>query len=121
MLYVDGFLLPVPKKKLGEYQKMAVKGGKIWKKHGALGYFECAADDIGQKWSTIKFPKAAKAKPSETVIFSFIIYKSKAHRDAVNKRVMSDPSMGPEQWKDKPLPFDMKRMAVGGFKVIVQY
>lgn len=120
MSYVDGFLLVVPKGKLGEYRKMAVQGGKMWKKYGALEYFECVGDDMKPKWVTRTFTKAAGAKPGEKVIFSFIIYKSKAHRDAVNKKVMSDPSMTDPKMKDKPMPFDMKRMSYAGFKTIVQ-
>ena len=123
MTYVDGFVLLVPKKKLKAYKKMAQIGGNLWKKHGALKYFECAGDDLnpnmgGMKLST--FPKMAKSKPGETVVFSFIVFKSKAHRNKVNAKVMKDPTMCDPQWKDTPMPFDMKRMAYGGFKVIVE-
>jgi len=117
--YVDGFVLVVPKKKVAEYRKMASQGEKIWRKHGALGYKECIIDDAKPKFVTFFFPKMAKAKPSETVWFSYIEFKSKAHRDQVNAKVMKDPSMSPESMKDTPMPFDMKRMAYGGFKVIV--
>lgn len=115
--YVDGFVLVVPKKNLNAYRAMAAKAGKVWRKHGALDYKECIGDDLNSKWSTLKFPKMAKAKPGEIVVFSYILYKSKAHRDSVNAKVMKDPFM--DQPKDQPMPFDMKRMAFGGFKVLV--
>lgn len=118
--YVDGFLLPVPKKKLKEYRLLAAKAGKIWKKYGALEYFECAGDDLYPKWAAVKFPSTIKMKSGETVIFSFIVYKSRAHRDSVNTKVMKDPFMNDPKYKDKPMPFDMKRMAYGGFKVLVE-
>ena len=120
MKYVDGYLLAVPKKRLNEYRAIAQKAGKVWKKYGALEYFECVGDDLSADWSTIKFPTTVKAKPTETVIFSFIVFKSKAHRDAVNKKVMKDPSMNDPKYKDKPMPFDMKRIVYGGFKAIVE-
>src|SRR3989344_3860368 len=123
MTYVDGFVLPVPKNKLNEYRKMAAMGGKVWKKHGAIQYFECVGDDLtpsmgGMKMTT--FPRMTKAKPSETVFFSFIVYKSKAHRNSVNARVMKDPIMNDPKNKDKPMPFDMKKVAYGGFRTIVK-
>ncbi|MBI2269871.1 MAG: DUF1428 domain-containing protein [Bacteroidetes bacterium] len=118
--YVDGFVLPVPKKKLPAYRLMAAKAGKIWKKYGALEYFECVGDDLAPKWAGIKFPTTVRSKSGETVIFSFIIYKSRAHRDSVNAKVMKDPFMTDPKHKDKPMPFDMKRMVYGGFKVIVE-
>jgi len=121
--YVDGFVFVVPKKKLAEYRKMAQLGAKVWKKYGALDYKECVGDDLqpqamgGMKaWS---FQDMAKAKSKETVWFSYIVYKSKKHRDAVNAKVMKDPIMNDPKWKDKPMPFDFKRFAYGGFKVIV--
>ncbi len=123
MTYVDGFVLPVKKNKLKLYKKMAAGAGKIWKKHGALQYFECKGDDLNPKMGGMKitkFPRMAKAKPSETVFFSFIVYKSKAHRNKVNAKVMKDPAMNDPQWKDVPMPFDVKRMAYGGFKAIVK-
>ncbi len=92
MPYVDGFVLPVPKKKLNAYAKMAEIGGKIWKEHGALEYRECAGDDLEVKWG-VSFKKMIKLKPSETVVFSLIVYKSRAHRDNVNAKVMKDPRM----------------------------
>lgn len=118
--YVDGFVLTVPKKKLAAYRKMASMGGKMWKKYGALDYKECIMDDPKPKWVTFTFPKMAKAKPGEVVFFSFITYKSRAHRDAVNAKVMKDPAMHPDSADSmKDMPFDMKRMAFGGFKVLV--
>ena len=123
MTYVDGFVLPVQKKKIGAYRKMAIEGGKLWKKHGCLDYFECVGDDLSPKLGPIKlarFPKLAKAKAGETVVFSFIIYKSRKHRDQVNAKVMKDPSMNDPTKKNRAMPFDPKRMAYGGFKAIVQ-
>jgi uncharacterized protein YbaA (DUF1428 family) len=115
MAYVDGFVLAVPKKKLGAYKKMAQKGAEIWKKHGALEYHECVGDDLSSPMG-VSFKKIMKLKPSETAVFAYIVYRSRADRDRVNKKVMSDPSMseGPQE-----MPFDMKRMAYGGFKGIV--
>lgn len=120
MSYVDGFVLVVPKKNLKAYKAMAAKAGKIWKKHGALQYLECIGDDLHPKWCKLPFTKIMKAKKSDTVWYSFIIYKNKAHRNRVNAKVMKDPLMNDPQWKDKPMPFDMKRMAYGGFKAIVE-
>lgn len=117
--YVDGFVLVVPKSKLDAYKKMASEGKKLWMKSGALDYKECIADDMKPKWITFTFPKMAKAKSNEVVFFSYITYKSRAHRDQVNAKVMK----GMDKMKDKPkditMPFDMKRMAYGGFKVVV--
>lgn len=121
MTYIDGFVFIVKKKNIADYKKMATMGGKMWKKHGAIEYIECMGDDMGGMGAgTLTFPKMTKAKKDETVWFSFIVYKSKAHRNAVNKKVMKDPAMN-EVWKDKPMPFDMKKMAYGGFKSIVKY
>jgi uncharacterized protein YbaA (DUF1428 family) len=117
MAYVDGFVLVVPKKKLAAYQRMATTAGKVWRELGALEYFECAGDDLKSKWG-VPFPKMAKAKATETVVFSWIVYKSKAHRDSVNKKVMKDPRIA-AMMDPKDMPFDMKRMAYGGFKTIV--
>jgi len=117
--YVDGYLLPVPKKNLADYRKMAKVGAKVWMDHGALHYFECVGEDLAPKWG-LPFPKAMKLKAGETVIFSFIVYKSRKHRDAVNAKVMSDPRMGAIMKKVKKMPFDMKRMCVGGFETLVQ-
>jgi len=118
MAYVDGYVLPVPKKNLGAYRRMAQKAGRIWRKYGALEYYECVGDDLNPKWATIKFPKTVRAKPGETVVFSFVMFKSRAHRDKVNARVMQDPLMS--SGANQEMPFDMKRMAYGGFKVLVE-
>jgi alkaline phosphatase len=118
MKYVDGFVIVVPEKNLPAYRRMAKEGAKTWKKYGALEYFECVGDDMAPEWATLTFPKMAKAKEGETVIFSFIIYASKADRDKVNAKVMQEMMNDPKN-KDKPMPFDMKRMAYGGFRVIV--
>lgn len=120
MTYVDGFVIPIPKKNLATYKKMAAGGAKVWKKHGALEYFECVGDDLFPKMPGMKiaqFPTLTKAKAGETVVFSFIVYKSKAHRNAVNKKVMKEMN---EKAPPQTMPFDMKRMAYGGFKTIVQ-
>ena len=117
--YVDGFVLSVPKKNLAKYKKMAQLGARVWKKYGALDYKECAIDDPRPQHITFPFPKMAKAKPNEVVIFSYIAYKSKAHRDAVNKKVMKDPEMNDPDFSYSDMPFDMKRFAHGGFKVLV--
>ncbi len=119
MRYVDGYLLAVPKNNLKAYQKLALKAGKLWKKYGALEYMECAGDDLMSEWSTLKFPPMVKIKKGETVIFSFIVYRSRKHRDQVNAKVMKDPMMNDPAMKDKPMPFDMKRLAFGGFKALV--
>jgi len=115
MTYVDGFVIPVPKKQLAAYKKMSAKAGKIWKEFGALDYKECVGDDLKIKWGT-PFLKLAKAKPGETVVFSWITYKSKAQRDRINAKVMKDPRL---HMDGKAMPFDMKRMTYGGFKVFV--
>jgi len=120
MKYVDGYVLAVPEKNLPAYREMAEKGAKIWKKYGALQYVECAGDDLSPEWAGIRFPQTVSAMPGETVVFSFIVFKSKAHRDEVNAKVMKDPFMNDPQEKDKPMPFDMKRMVYGGFNVIVE-
>ncbi len=117
--YVDGFVMVVPKKKMNEYKKMAAKAGKVWRKYGALDYKECVGDDMNPAMVALPFPKMIKAKPDETVVFSYITYKSRKHRDEVNAKVWKDPLMIDPKYKDKPMPFDMKRMAYGGFKVIV--
>jgi uncharacterized protein YbaA (DUF1428 family) len=114
--YVDGYVLPIPKKQLQAYRRMAQKAGKVWRKHGAIEYFECVGDDLNSKWAGIKFPKTVRAKPSEKVVFSFIVFKSKTHRNQVNAKVMNDLM---KEFKDKPMPFDVKRMVYGGFKVLV--
>ena len=115
--YVDGFLLPVPKKNLEAYLRMSTKAGKVWREHGALEYRECIGDDLKVKMG-LAFPKTVKRKPGETVVFSWIVYKSRAQRDRVNKKVMKDPRLA-EMMDPKSMPFDPKRMAYGGFSVIV--
>ena len=120
MKYVDGFVIAIPKKNIKSYKKMAELGKKLWLKHGAIDYYECLADDMHPNWVELTFPKMIKAKPTETVIFSFIVYKNKAHRNHVNALVMKDPAMSPEKMKDKKMPFEMNRVAYGGFKTIVQ-
>lgn len=120
--YVDGFVLVVPKKKLDAYKKDARFGKKVWMKHGALDYMECIGDDMRPNMGGMKiktFTELAKAKPSEVVIFSYITYKSRAHRDSVNKKVMADMEKEMEKHKDQEMPFDMKRFSFGGFKVVV--
>lgn len=120
MAYVDGYLLVVPKVKLAAYKKMATMAGKIWREHGAIGYYECVGDDLdASKLKLTPFPKVVKAKPDELVFFSFAIYKSRKDRDRVNKKVMSDPRLM-AMCDPRNTPFDMKRMVFGGFKVLVQ-
>ena len=116
MPYVDGFVLPVPKKKVQTYKRLAQKAGKVWKKYGALEFRECVADDVKMGKFT-SFPRSVKLKPSETVFFSWIVYKSRAHRDRVNAKVMKDKRIAGMVMKD--MPFDPKRMIYGGFKVMV--
>ena len=117
MSYIDGFVLPVPQKNLDAYRKMARKAGKIWKEYGAIEYIECVADDV-QPGKSTSFPQAVKLKPDEVVVFSWIVYKSRAHRDKVNKLVMADPRLA-SMMDPKRMPFDAKRMFWGGFKPIV--
>jgi len=121
-MYVDGFVVPVKKSRVKTYVTMAKKAAKIWKDHGALSVNECIADDVKPgKWTS--FPQSVKLKRDETVVFSWIHYKSRAHRDSVNARVMKDVRFGKmmEQMRDKPksLPFDGKRMIFGGFTVVL--
>jgi uncharacterized protein YbaA (DUF1428 family) len=118
MKYVDGYVLPVPTKNVEKYRKIASQAGKIWKKHGALHYFECAGDDINVKFG-VPFTKQMKSKPNETIIFAFVVFKSRAHRDKVNAKVMSDPALS-SMCDPKDMPFDCKRMVYGGFKSIVE-
>ena len=115
MKYVDGFVVPVPKKNLKDYARMAALGGKVWMDHGALEYRECVGEDLDVKYG-MPFSKAFGLKPGETVVFAFIVYKSRAHRDRVNAKVMKDPRMAEAP---KVMPFDCKRMAWGGFKTLV--
>ncbi len=116
--YIDGFLLPIPKKKLADYRRIARQAGKIWKEHGALGYVEAAGDDLNAKGMVSSYPKITRLKAGETVFFSFITYKSRRHRDAVNKKVMADPRIH-ALCDPKDTPFDFKRMNYGGFKALV--
>lgn len=115
--YTDGFLLAVPKRKLDAYRKMSRNAGKIWKEYGALEYVECAGDDLNVKMG-VPFTKVAKVKPGETVVFSWIVYKSRADRDRINRKVMKDPRLA-NTMDPKTMPFDMKRMAYGGFRVMI--
>jgi uncharacterized protein YbaA (DUF1428 family) len=117
--YIDGFVLSIPKKSVGKYRKMAEEAKKVWMGFGALEYKECILTDVRpDKGIVFTFPKMAKSKANETTWFSFITYKSKAHRDSVNKKVMAFFEKKYEK-KDMTMPFDMKRMAYGGFKVEV--
>lgn len=116
MTYVDGFLLPLPKKNLKAYTKMAKTASKIWLDHGALEYRECIGDDLENKMC-LPFTKSVAAKKGETVVFSWVVYKSRAHRDKTNAKIMSDPRML-EMMKQKP-PFDCSRMFFGGFKTLI--
>ena len=118
MAYVDGFVVPVPKKKIAAYRAQARKAGKIWKEHGALAFTECIADDVKPgKWTS--FPQAVKLKSDEVVVFSWIVFKSRRQRDAVNAKVMKDPRLA-AMMDPKAMPFDGKRMIWGGFKPIVE-
>lgn len=117
--YTDGFVLPVPKKKLKQYFQIAKKAGKVWREHGALDYKECLGDDLtSAEGFAMPFPKGIRTKAGETVVFSFIVYKSRAHRDKVNAAVMKDPRIA-AMCDPKKMPFDCKRMLYGGFKVVV--
>ena len=118
MRYVDGFVIPVPKKKLGDYKKMARVAGKVWRDHGALEFLECVADDV-KPGKLTSFPRSVKLKSGETVLFSWIVFKSRAHRDQVNAKVMTDPRLA-DMMDGKVAPFDSKRMIYGGFKSLVR-
>ena len=120
MKYVDGFVMVVPEQNMAAYREMAKMGAMVWKKHGALEYFECVGDDLEPAMTGITFPKMTKAKAGEKVVFSFIVFRSRAHRDEVNAKVMQDPEMNKPEYTDKPMPFDVKRMAYAGFEVIVE-
>lgn len=113
--YVDGYVIPIKKKNLKAYKKMATMGCKIWMKHGALDYYECVGDDLDMPYG-ITFKKLCKLKADETVVFAYIVYKSKAHCNAVNKKVHADSMM---QDTHQKMPFDMKRFTVGKFKTLV--
>ena len=117
MRYVDGYVLPIPKTKLRLYRSMARKAGKIWREHGALEYRECVGDDV-KVGKVTSFPRSVKRKRNETVVFSWIVFKSRTHRDRVNAKVMKDPRLA-DMMDPKAMPFDAKRMIFGGFKVVV--
>ena len=112
MRYVDGFVLPAPKKNLAAYRRMAQKAGRIWREHGAVEYRECIGDDLKVK-GMVSFPKLAKLKPGETVVFSWVVYRTKAHRDRVNAKIMKDPRIM-RMMESEGMPFDVRRMASGG-------
>jgi len=116
--YVDGFVLPVPKKNIQAYRKMAQKAARVWRDHGALDYVECVADDV-KVGKVTSFPQSVKLKAGETVVFAWIVYKSRAHRDKVLKNVMADPRLK-DMMDPKAMPFDGKRMIYGGFGVMLQ-
>ena len=116
MAYVDGFVIPIPRKKLALYRRQARKAGKIWRELGAVEFRECAGDDLNSEGVGVSFPKLARLKPGETVMFSWIVYKSRAQRDRVNAKVMKDPRIMKMM---NVMPFDVKRMTYGGFRMIV--
>ncbi len=116
--YVDGFVLSIPQEKLAAYRKLATKAGKIWREHGALEYRECVGDDMEAK-DMVAFPKLAKSRPGEVVIFAYAVFKSRRHRDAVNRKIMADPRLA-AMCPETEAVFDCKRMAYGGFKSLVQ-
>jgi len=115
--YVDGFVLPMPKKNIRSYLEMARLGAKVWRDHGALEYRECLGDDLNVKTGR-SFPRGIRVKSGETVVFAWIVFKSRAHRDRVNAKVMKDPRLA-SMMHLKSMPFDVKRMLYGGFKVVV--
>ena len=117
MKYVDGYVLPVPKKNLPTYRRMAQKAAKIWRDYGALQFCECVGDDLKVKMAA-SFPRTIKLKPDEVVVFSWIVFKSRTHRDGVNAKVMKDPRLT-KMMDPKAMPFDSKRMVYGGFKFMV--
>jgi uncharacterized protein YbaA (DUF1428 family) len=130
MSYVDGFVIVIKKSKVEDYKKMAMQGKEMWLKHGALDYKECVGDDLTPKMPDMpgmeNMPKAntfvnlAKPQADETIVFSYIVFRDRAHRDEVNAKVMSDPAMTPEAMKDQPMPFEMNKMTYGGFQTIVE-
>ena len=115
--YVDGFVVPVPRTKLAAYRRMAQTAGRVWRDHGALEYIESVADDV-KRGKRTSFPRSVKLKPNETVVFSYIVYKSRAERDRINAKVMKDPRLA-KMMDPKAMPFDGKRMFWGGFKTFV--
>ncbi|HUL93168.1 MAG TPA: DUF1428 domain-containing protein [Burkholderiales bacterium] len=118
-MYVDAVVVPVPKRKLAAYKSMARKSGKVWREHGALEYLECVADDVKPGKHT-SFPQSVKLKPGETVVFAYVVYKSRAQRDRVMAKVMKDKRLA-DMMDPKKLPFDGKRMFWGGFKPLVRF
>lgn len=118
MSYVDGFVLPVPKKNIEAYRKMASKAGEVWREYGALQYRECVADDV-KPGEITSFPQAVKLQDDETVVFAWIVYESRAKRDEINEKVMKDPRLN-EMMEGKDMPFDAKRMFWGGFETLVE-
>ncbi len=119
MNYVDGFVVPVPTKNLAAYRRMSQRAGKIWMEYGALQYIECVGDDVPPGKLT-SFPLGVKLKKDETVVFAWIVYKSRTQRDRINKKVMADPRLA-DMMDPKKMPFDAKRMIFGGFKVFVEF
>lgn len=117
MAYVDGFVLPVPKSNLDSYRRLATKASEIWKEHGALEYRECVGEDLNTEGMGTPFPRALGVSPDETVVFAWIVYESREHRDQVNQNVMADPRMS-EMPED--MPFDVDRMLYGGFEAVVE-
>ena len=113
--YVDGYVLPIPRKKVKEYRRLAAKAARIWRDHGALEYRECIGEDLKPKWG-VPFTKRVQVRPGETVVFSWVVFRSRAHRDRVNAKVMSDPRLADA---GETMPFDMKRMVYGGFEELV--
>ena len=118
MSYVDGFVVPVPKNNIEKYREIATKAGKVWREHGALEYRECVADDV-KPGEVTSFPQSVNLKDDETVVFAYIVFNSRAHRDEVNAKVMSDPRLA-EMMDMKNMPFDGKRMFWGGFETLVE-
>ena len=118
MAYVDGFVVPVPKNNIEKYREIATKAGKVWREHGALEYRECVADDV-KPGEVTSFPQSVNLKDDETVVFAYIVFNSRAHRDEVNAKVMSDPRLA-EMMDMKNMPFDGKRMFWGGFETLVE-
>jgi uncharacterized protein YbaA (DUF1428 family) len=118
MPYVDGFVLPLPKRNIKAYRRLSTKAGKIWREHGAVDYWECVADDV-KPGKVTSFPRSVKLKSGETVLFSWIVFKSRAHRDQVNAKVIADPRLA-EMMDGKMAPFDAQRMIYGGFKALVR-
>lgn len=117
-MYVDGYVLPLPKKNIAAYRTMSRKAGKIWREHGAISYHECIADDV-PKGKLTSFPRSVKLKAGETVVFSWIVYRSRRERDRINAKVMNDPRLA-KMMDPKAMPFDGKRMFYGGFKTLLE-